>query len=68
MKKIKKLTKLGRYTRNIALIVSFFVIWGTTGALELNDISMTRGLVQYAIGLIAAIIGLRLTRIDVLGK
>lgn len=68
MKKIKKLTKLGRYTRNTALIVSFFVIWGTTGALELNDISMTQGLVQYAIGLIAAIIGLRLTRIDVLGK
>lgn len=68
MQKIKKLTKVGRYTRNTALIVSFFVIWGTTGALELNDISMRQGLVQYAIGLIAAIIGLRLTRIDVLGK
>ena len=54
---MKKLTKLGKFTQ----IAAFVFIFGTTGALELNDISMTQGLIQYAIGLVATAIGLKLT-------
>lgn len=58
---MKKLTKLGKFTQITAFITVFVFIFGTTGALELNDISMTQGLMQYAIGLFATAIGLKLT-------
>ena len=58
---MKKLTKLGKFTQITAFVAAFVFIFGTTGALELNDISMTQGLVQYAIGLVATAIGLKLT-------
>ena len=52
-----KLTKFGKCTKIGALTLGAILLFGTTGALELGDISLTQALAQYAVGVFSCIIG-----------
>ena len=59
-----KLTKFGKYTKIVALTLGAVMLLGTTGALELGDISLTQALAQYAVGVFSSLLGLYVVSLE----
>ena len=59
-----KLTKFGKYTKIVALTLGAVMLFGTTGALELGDISLTQALAQYAVGVFSILLGLYVVSLE----
>ena len=59
-----KLTKFGKYTKIGALTLGAVLLFGTTGALELGDISLTQALAQYAVGVFSSLLGLYVVSLE----
>lgn len=59
-----KLTKFGKYTKIVALTLGAVMLLGTTGALELGDISLTQALAQYAVGAFSSLLGLYVVSLE----
>ena len=59
-----KLTKFGKYTKIGALTLGAVLLFGTTGALELGDISLTQALAQYAVGAFSSLLGLYVVSLE----
>ena len=61
---IMKLTKFGKYTKIVALTLGAVLLFGTTGALELGDISLTQALAQYTAGVFSSLLGLYVVSLE----
>lgn len=61
---IMKLTKFGKYTKIGALTLGAVMLLGTTGALELGDISLTQALAQYTVGVFSSLLGLYVVSLE----
>lgn len=61
---IMKLTKFGKYTKIGALTLGAILLFGTTGALELGDISLTQALAQYTVGVFSSLLGLYIVSLE----
>lgn len=59
-----KLTKFGKYTKIGALTLGAVLLFGTTGALELGDISLTQALAQYTAGVFSSLLGLYVVSLE----
>ena len=59
-----KLTKFGKYTKIVALTLGAVLLFGTTGALELGDISLTQALAQYTAGVFSSLLGLYVVSLE----
>lgn len=59
-----KLTKFGKCTKIGALTLGAVMLLGTTGALELGDISLTQALAQYAVGVFSSLLGLYIVSLE----
>ena len=59
-----KLTKFGKCTKIGALTLGAILLFGTTGALELGDISLTQALAQYTAGVFSSLLGLYVVSLE----
>ena len=59
-----KLTKFGKCTKIGALTLGAVMLFGTTGALELGDISLTQALAQYTAGVFSSLLGLYVVSLE----
>ena len=59
-----KLTKFGKCTKIGALTLGAILLLGTTGALELGDISLTQALAQYTAGVFSCLLGLYVVSLE----
>lgn len=59
-----KLTKFGKYTKIVALTLGAVLLFGTTGALELGDITLTQALAQYTAGVFSCLLGLYVVSLE----